>query len=71
MRRVGGWHRLWIVTCVPLLGFGVLVAWENSNLAGSERAMLLAQYGLAPCVFVYAAGWAIGWVIRGFGYKHR
>ncbi|MCF5725339.1 MULTISPECIES: hypothetical protein [Pseudomonas] len=64
--RLNGWYRLWIVASVPLLVFGVLVAQENEGVPLKERLELFAQYGILPCAILYAMGWAVAWVIRGF-----
>jgi bacteriorhodopsin len=64
--RLNGWHRLWIVICVPLLIFAVLTVRENWRLPPQERLELFAVFGLLPCLLLFALGWAVAWIIRGF-----
>lgn len=63
MKRLNGWHRLWLVFCGV---FGLLLcgAWAWS-VHPSERLFLLWLW-LVPCVLLYALGWAVVWIIRGF-----
>lgn len=67
--RLNGWYRLWIVLCVPLLVFAVLTVKENWWLSPKERLEIFAEFGLIPCLLLYALGWSVVWIIRGFN-KH-
>lgn len=64
--RLNGWHRLWIVACVPLLVFGALMVQANWSHPAEELMVMFVQFGLFPCALLYALGWSVGWVIRGF-----
>lgn len=64
--RLNGWYRLWIVLCVPLLIFAFLTVRENWSLPPQERLEIFAEFGLFPCLLLYALGWSVAWITRGF-----
>ena len=61
---MNGWQRLWVFFGIPwalIWLFAILVS-------GEEPLHLLAMAGgmVGGWALVYAVGWGIGWVIRGF-----
>lgn len=65
-KPLNGWYRIWIVVCVPLLVFAVLTVKENWLLPPQERLEIFVEFGLFPCLLLYAFGWAVAWITRGF-----
>ncbi|MNN03957.1 hypothetical protein D3C81_1166710 [compost metagenome] len=66
MKHLNGWQRLWVVACVLLGTFCALVVYQNLSLGLMELFMLVVQYWLVPCAALYALGWSVGWIMRGF-----
>jgi len=61
--RLNGWQRIWVVASVPIVLGSVAGAmpseysdWKPWNIAA----------GVAFCVALYAIGFAVAWVRRGF-----
>jgi len=69
--RITGWQRLWLVAAI-VWGVAVLslvggLQWGNELSAPRPTDMLLgARKWLVPVVAVYALGWGLAWVRRGF-----
>ncbi|POF85132.1 hypothetical protein BGP81_22400 [Pseudomonas putida] len=62
MKRLNGWHRLWLVFCAVL---GVLCAFVATRVHGDDRVLMLWIW-LVPSVTLYVMGWAFVWIVRGF-----
>lgn len=62
MKRLNGWHRLWLAFCGVL---GVLCGTWATLVDPAERLFLLLLW-LVPCAALYVLGWAFAWIVRGF-----
>lgn len=62
MKRLNGWHRLWLVFCGALALLCGAVAWQ---IHADERLFMLWVW-LVPCASLYVLGWAFVWVVHGF-----
>jgi hypothetical protein len=62
MKRLNGWHRLWLVFCGSL---GVLCGYWAVLVDPAERPFLFWLW-LVPCLVMYVLGWAFVWIVRGF-----
>ncbi len=64
--RMNGWQRAWVVSSVTLgLAIGLLL-YGNSSAEGAEVLWGLLLWVLIVGIPLYALGWSVAWVIRGF-----
>ena len=66
---MNGWQRLWVLT----IGLWALVVasvawglWTFSTAGSVSFATQVLAWWIIPALAVYALGWAVGWVRRGF-----
>jgi len=68
--KLGGWHRLWIFLSVIYLLIGtlyILTIFSEYDVGDIILGTLI--FGIAPCIILYALGWAVRWVYKGFKSK--
>ncbi|MGH8749481.1 MAG: hypothetical protein ACREU5_10280 [Burkholderiales bacterium] len=76
--KLNGWQRLWIafagITLIALFGFAIFFTYGlGPNAQLSEMRKVLGEIlglGLIEWAIliasIYAAGWIVGWIVRGF-----
>lgn len=64
--RLNGWQRLWVLLSVPFVVGGLIIsAYGLRQMDTSDIWGGIAVAVTGP-MFMYAFGWGIAWVIRGF-----
>lgn len=69
MNSLNGWQRLFVVIAIPwlLIGGGVLFSELASRPDSTDAAMsAFVWLTIVPLGVIYAFGWGMGWVYRGF-----
>ena len=70
---MNGWQRLWAVACFLLACYAVIEnikgiqrVWEYDRAHAQFLSIRLFGIWIAVCIGIYASGWLVAWVIRGF-----
>jgi len=64
--RLNGWQRLWVFLSVPFVIAGLVVFYDAIVKLSSSDLGAAFGIGLAWPATMYAIGWGVAWVRRGF-----